>query len=996
MITPRELTAADWHRLNGLLATALELDGEARTVWLGTLPPDALDLKPLLAQLLADGRDLDGTSETLRPVVALAAEAMAGMRREAAGDRIGPWRLVRLLAEGGMGAVWEAARADGVMQRRAALKLPRAEWVDRGLTERITRERAILARLQHPAIAVLYDAGLAEGGRPYLALEYVDGVPIDAYCAGRDLKDVLQLMVQVIRAVAYAHGQLVIHRDLKPANVLVTADGAPKLLDFGISKLLEGETSTAEATALTRMAGRPMTLAYAAPEQVLALAVTVAADVYALGVMLFELTTGQRLYQANEPRALEAELLRGDLRRPSDAAGEAARARALKGDLDAIIGTALKRQPTERYDSAAALADDLERYLEGQPVRARPDSTGYRLKKFVARNTLPVVAAGAALVALGIGLGIALWQGNEARLQAQRATALNTFVLSLIRTADPNASRETKAADVAMLRSIEERIDHDFKGSPDQLLQLRVTVGEAYKNRGEMAAAQRVFQKAVDDAAAHLPPTDLTFLTAQVRASDPSLIVSSETGLQLGRAIEILRGLAPDSRDAADLLLDALLNRIELAQDFGVPDYLNQDETTRSVAEVEAFALQYFGPGTRQHLRAARMVAALAGLRQSEVEMGKVIDDVLAQARARGGAVLESPEYLDLSIIESGLLCPGGKVPEGLNRLWSLARQAREAHGQHSIQLERLYDWIAMCMSAAGDPTSHGWVYDAYEIAAAREQPPSTHLMSSAINAFDRALGARDFDTAERYYQIAMANAAAIPEQSIRDRRTQGLRNGRVVQLMQRGEAAAAVEAAQPMLEYYNQVYARHGRLTPAQGTIWIATADALRQLQRYDEAIAVADTFAQRCRELVRIAPGANCETRALALRALIQLDAGRKDAAVDTLQTLRERYPNAGRAGGDNRDGRLRQANVRLLIAFGGRAEAAEAVELMRQDYGNWLSVQPTSVYAAESLYWFGRAYQAAGDRRGDWMARQAREHLAKSPVATHRRLATHPPPY
>ncbi len=984
MITSRELTAADWHRLNGLLAEALELEEAARTAWLEALPLEAKDLKPLLAQLLASTRDLDGTSETLQPVVALAAEAMAGMRREAAGDRIGPWRLERLLAEGGMGAVWEAQRADGVMQRRAALKLPRAEWVDHGLSQRLARERAILARLQHPHIAVLFDAGLADGGRPYLALEYVDGVPIDAYCKDRPLRDVLRLMVQVIRAVAYAHGQLVIHRDLKPANVLVTADGSPKLLDFGISKLIEGDTTAAEATALTRLAGRPMTLAYAAPEQVLALPVTVAADVYALGVMLFELTTGQRLYQATEPRALEAELLRGDLRRPSDAAGNAARARLLKGDLDAIIGTALKRQPAERYDSAAALADDLERYLDGQPVRARPDSTGYRLKKFVARNTLPVAAASAALVALGVGLALALWQGNEARQQAQRATALNTFVLGLIRTADPNASQQTKAADVAMLNAIEQRIDTEFHGAPDQLLQLRVTVGEAYKNRGEMKAAQRVFQKAVDQASPHIRPNDLTFLTAHV---------SSASAQQLDRAIETLRSLAPNDTAAAELLIDALLIRIELAQEYGVPDYLNQEETTRSVAEVEAFALQHFGPGTRQHMRAARMVATLAGLRRSEVEMGKVIDDALSQARARGGAVLESPEYLDLSITESGLLCAGGKVAVGLDRLWALARQAREAHGPNSIQLERLYDWLAICMSAAGDATAHGWVYDGYEIAAAREQPPSTHLMSSAINAFDRALGARDFDTAERFYQIAVANAAAIPEQSIRDRRTQTLRNGRVVQLMQRGEAAAAVEAARPMLAYYNQVYAKHGRLTPAQGSIWIATADALRQLERYDEAITVADIYGQRCRELVRIAPGADCETRALALRALVQLDAGRKDAAIETMKTLRERYPDIRRAGRDGRDGRLRQANVRLLIASGGRAEAAEAVELMRQDYGNWLTIQPSSIYAAESLYWFGRAYQAAGDRRGNWMVKQARERLAKSPVATHRRLAERP---
>ncbi len=481
MRSANELTAADWHRLNGLLAAALELEGELRTAWLAALPEADRHLQPLLTDLLAQS-EATGFGESTEPpttVARLAASALESMRREAAGDRIGPWRLERLLAEGGMGSVWQAERADGVMRRTAALKLPRAEWIDRGLTERIGRERQILARLAHPAIAVLYDAGLADGGRPYLALEYVDGQPIDAYCKGRELKEVLRLMVQVIRAVAYAHGQLVIHRDLKPANVLVTPEGRPKLLDFGISKLLEGDAPAVEETALTRLSGRPMTLAYAAPEQVLGLPITVAADVYALGVMLYELLAQAKPYRATSPRELEAEVLRGELRPPSEAAADKARGRLLEGDLDAIVLTALKRQPAERTDSAAALADDLERYLDGKPVRAQPDSASYRLKKFVARNALAVGAGAAIVLALGAGLGVALWQANEARNQASRATALNSFVLNLIRTADPNASRETKSADVAMLNTVEQRIDHDFKGSAAELLQLRITVGEA-------------------------------------------------------------------------------------------------------------------------------------------------------------------------------------------------------------------------------------------------------------------------------------------------------------------------------------------------------------------------------------------------------------------------------------------------------------------------------------------------------------------------------------
>jgi serine/threonine-protein kinase len=544
MTTPRPaLPKTEWLRLNQLLEQALAVEPAERAAWLAALPPDTSTLRELLRELLAEpGAEPAGPRDRLGASVAkVAADALAAMRRERPGDRIGPWRLERLLAEGGMGDVWLATRADGVVQRTVALKLPRAEWVDRGLSLRIARERSILARLQHPHIATLYDAGLGADGRPYLALEYVEGEPIDAWCRGRDLREVIALVVQLARAVAHAHAQLVIHRDLKPSNVLVTAGGAPKLLDFGISKMIEGELLAADETELTRLAGRRLTLAYAAPEQLLGEPVGVACDVYALGAMLFELLSGERLYKSTERRALEDEILRGEPRRTSDAARDPRRARSLRGDLDAIVGQALRRDPAARYAGAGDLAEDLERYLVGQPVRARADGAWYRAGKFAARHAWPLAGAGAVIVALGAGAGVALWQ-------AQRATALSEFVLSLIRQADPNASRQTRAADLAMLASIEEKIDREFKGSPAQQLQLRLTVGEAYRNRGEMTAARRVLQRAVDEAQPHLAADDRDLLTARVRASDTRLIVSTAASEQLDRG---LRAARPRNRGAA-------------------------------------------------------------------------------------------------------------------------------------------------------------------------------------------------------------------------------------------------------------------------------------------------------------------------------------------------------------------------------------------------------------------------------------------------------------
>ena len=694
----RELNAADWHRLNGLLAEALDLEGEARTSWLAALPAETADLKPLLALLLADAGStrFEGTSQTLQPVVALAAEAMAGMRREASGDRIGPWQLERLLAEGGMGTVWVAQRADGVMQRRAALKLPRAEWVDHGLAERIARERAILARLQHPAIAVLYDAGVTAEGRPYLALEYVDGQPIDAYCKGWDLASILRLVVQVVRAVAYAHGQLVIHRDLKPANVLVTADGSPKLLDFGISKIIEGEAASTEATALTRLAGRPLTLAYAAPEQVLALPIGVTADVYALGVMLFELATEARLYRATTPRELEAELLGGDLRVPSAAAIDKQRARQLRGDLDAIVGTALKRNPIERYQSAAALADDLENYLAGQPVKAQPDSRAYRLKMFIGRNQLPMAAAAAVLVALGIGLGTALWQADsarrqaeEARNQAERATALNTFVLSLIQQFDPRASQASKAADLALLSSIERRIDAEFKGGADQLLQLRVTVGNAYRERGQLAAARRVYRRAIAGAETTLPASDVGLLKARVAAA--WFATADDEALQIDRQHD--RAAAP-KRPGRNRALDRGTGRarcVELGrrpEGPGISLYAD-------AREAYDLATRHVGAGSAHQLRAAAMTdpnlgqigSAGANVRtQNRAEEAfQVIETALAAARSDPAIAEGNGALLDAELEHGTLLCKFRSADDGMRRLWNVAAIARKHHGEDSV-----------------------------------------------------------------------------------------------------------------------------------------------------------------------------------------------------------------------------------------------------------------------------------------------------------------------
>jgi tRNA A-37 threonylcarbamoyl transferase component Bud32/tetratricopeptide (TPR) repeat protein len=981
-----ELSVTDWHRLNGLLEQALELEESQRTAWLSALPVEATHLKPLLAQLLADARatGFDGTSQTLQPV-ALAAAAIAAMRREAPGDRLGPWRLERLLAEGGMGAVWQAERADGVMQRRAALKLPRAEWVDRGLAERIARERAILARLTHPAIAVLYDAGLAEGGRPYLALEYVDGVPIDAHCKGRDLASILRLVVQVVRAVAYAHGQLVIHRDLKPANVLVTASGLPKLLDFGISKIIEGDATTADATALTRLAGRPMTLAYAAPEQVLALPIGVTADVYALGVMLFELATEARLYRAATPRELEAELLRGDPRVPSAAATDKQRARQLRGDLDAIIATALKRNPAERYQSAAALADDLENYLAGQPVKAQPDSRAYRFAKFIGRHRLPMAAAAAVLLALGLGLGLALWQGNvarrqaeEARNQAERATALNTFVLSLIREFDPRASQATKAADLGLLASIERRIDAEFKGSADQLLQLRVTVGDAYKERGEVWAARRVYQRAIGEAETALPANHLGLLQAKV-AKAFFVIADDEALESIDTTIERLRQSGPAGSEA---LIDALVARMSFVKSFGRRPGVTWDSLYVDSREAYDLATRHFGAGSANQLRAAGNLSdtliRFAGSSRPENdrvdEAFNVIETSLEAARSNPAVAEGHTDLLRAETMFGVLLCRFRSSDDAIRKFWDVAGMARTYHGDNSVELELVFQKLADCLLyECGDLEGVRMMARTYRMAAARAEPSPWVLTYLARNVARPQCDAGKAADCEDFTTKVLVHAAAIPEEKPRSGFIAQIRPLQVRALILQGrpeeaEALAARYLIEPLCcgEFLH-----------------VFRSEALRLSGRVDEALHAAEQGISMARANGR---AAGQLTWMLAQRGLAELEA--KNPA-QALASADEAMPLLSDTAPWEIDrGVVPLAYGRALLANG---RAAEALEPLRQSYGFWLGHDPKSVWAAEAEYWFGQAWIANGDaKRGRWMVAEAKRALAKSPFKLHRRLA------
>jgi serine/threonine-protein kinase len=439
----------EWSTISRLLDEALELPAVDRRAWIDRLPAPYESLKPRLIAMLSQTQsdEGDGFLAALPPLdlTALAGEEGISLRAGAAGAAVGPYRLQREIASGGQGSVWLAERTDGLINRPVALKLPIGLSFRPQLAERMAREREILASLEHPHIARLYDAGITGDGVPYLALEFVDGASIDRYCDthGLAIAARVRLFIQVIRAVAYAHGRLVIHRDLKPSNVLVAADGDVRLLDFGIAKLLDEGRSPVEST-LTEAGGRAMTLHYASPEQVGRQPLGVATDIYSLGVMLYELVAGARPYRParDTVAALEEAILTADPIRPSDHAAGAAARRALRGDLDTILLKSLKKRPDERYATAAELGDDLQRYLDGRPVAAQPDRLWYRARKFTSRHRVGVAGTAAAAAALIAGAGVALWQAqvaraerDAARVQEARAVASNDFLQSLLQQA---------------------------------------------------------------------------------------------------------------------------------------------------------------------------------------------------------------------------------------------------------------------------------------------------------------------------------------------------------------------------------------------------------------------------------------------------------------------------------------------------------------------------------------------------------------------------------
>lgn len=424
----RSLTPEQWRDLSPYLDQLLDLPLEERQPWLQSLQQKDAELASTLQTLLCEQQELQSE--------AFLENSLPRFSAALAGQTLGAYTLVSQVGQGGMGSVWLAHRSDGRFERQAAVKFISIALSGRAAEERFKREGSILGRLTHANIAELLDAGVSSGGQPYLILEYVDGMAIDRYCDQHklDVGQRIRLFLDVLAAVAHAHANLIVHRDIKPTNVLVTKSGEVKLLDFGIAKLLEGEGQSGAPTLLTHEGGSAMTLEYAAPEQLSNKPVITATDIYSLGVLLYLLLTGKHPagLETYSPATLIKAVLEQEPARPSDAVigseeGADNRSttpeklcRQLRGDLDTIVGKMLKKDPAERYVSVTALADDLSRCLNNEPISARPDSFWYRARKFMVRHQAAVIAVSSALALVIASLSAGLYVANRQRKIAEQ------------------------------------------------------------------------------------------------------------------------------------------------------------------------------------------------------------------------------------------------------------------------------------------------------------------------------------------------------------------------------------------------------------------------------------------------------------------------------------------------------------------------------------------------------------------------------------------------
>jgi eukaryotic-like serine/threonine-protein kinase len=592
-----------WKEASPYLDRALELSTEERTAWLESLRPSRPDLVAFINDLLKEQSEAAEEHFLERSPIAQAEAAPEGRK----GQSVGPYTLLSPIGLGGMGSVWLGERSDGRFQRRVAVKFLRFALGTHGAGKRFAREGKILGQLAHPHIAELIDAGVTPGGEPYLVLEYVEGQPIDEYCDERklDVEARVKLFLDVLGAVAHAHANLVVHRDIKPSNVLVTSEGDVKLLDFGIAKLLADDTYAVASTLLT-LDGGAMTPLFAAPEQVAGGPITIATDVYALGVLLFSLLTGRHpvgpgphspadlvksITEIDAPLASQTVALVNDTSSAQKrGAGPEKLRRRLRGDLDTILAKALKKKPAERYASVAAFGDDLHRCLGHEPISARPDAISYRLRKYARRHRVGVGLAGGLVLLLA---GFYIVQAMELRRitrERDRADRIAEFMTGVFKISDPMQRVGNTVTARDLLDKAAKEIDTSLANDPELQARMMHVMGKAYEDLGQYSAAESLLERSAKVSSSAVGPENPETLGAMSALSETLFFegrLSEAETLQRKVLAMQQRVLGRDSRDAQGTMGSLALTLEELG---------NHAEAERLLSETVEIRERTLGP----------------------------------------------------------------------------------------------------------------------------------------------------------------------------------------------------------------------------------------------------------------------------------------------------------------------------------------------------------------------------------------------------------------
>ena len=712
-----------------------------------------------------------------------------------ASSRLGPYRILRQLGENGMSEVWLAIRDDGLYDGEVAIKTLHPYFAGGALRERFLREAKVLGRLAHSNIARLLDAGIHDGV-VYLVIEYVVGRPIDVACDTGKLGVAarLEIFLQLCGAVAHAHASLVIHRDIKPGNVLLTADGIPKLLDFGIASFFESEKGEAQPD-ITRLTGRIFTPEYAAPEQVLGREITTSTDVYSLGVLLHVLLAGRLPYSPaegsrtqwehavlhEEPARLShsAELADPETTAANRSTTFARLRRELSGDLENIVLKALQKRPEDRYLTVAAFADDVRRYLHAEPVLARADSAWYRLGKFARRNRLAVGATLAVVLALGAGLATSLWQLGVAREERRHAEEVKEFVASIFRSADPFFTGKKDMMASELLALAYGRIERELEAKPQNAAELLNIVGESQVNLEQHEAANLTLTKAIEIASRLQPPNEVLIAAARVRLGWGAIDSGGREKVRglLDPSLPILRANLPGTaRDyAAALQLLAYYENDEGNSDLAIAS------SRESVAVLDAA----FGPQNSETVLAKRHLALYYVLTRRYAEAKPLLEQTLHDAQA----MWPSGERVALvAMIESTyarLLIELGEFESAIAHLHTGIELASKAWGERgasvSAQLSLLVRAQARLgqldaaiatarrnyeLSEAGESSARVLTNLGRHMLMARKVPEALETLRAAIDLekqHDKSKGSW-LPLAQSDYGIALALSGRIPE----------------------------------------------------------------------------------------------------------------------------------------------------------------------------------------------------------------------------------------